>query len=170
VVNFSNDGVASDVEKKGCDLLTNGFVLGVWNECVHDKTGKMRAIGKLKDIVCNFFECDLSVWAFGRRMDKLSDLKKGCQKKDKRKGGTGSEAVIELMNKQFVGSKLREGSASETESTERPDVSGEQVGNETERENARLRKRVAQLERKREDEMNLKDALKEVSEEKFVLS
>ena len=74
VVNFSNDGVASDVEKKGCDLLTNGFVLGVWNECVHNKTGKMRAIGKLKDIVCDFFECDLSVWAFGRRMDKLSDL------------------------------------------------------------------------------------------------
>ena len=95
VVSFSNDGVASDVEKKGCDLLTNGFVLGGWNECVHDKSGKTRAIGKLRDIVCNLFECDLSVRAFGRRMDKLNDLKKGCQKKDKRKGGTGREAMKE---------------------------------------------------------------------------
>ena len=65
--------------------------------------------------------------AFGRRMDKLNDLKKGCQKKDKRKGGTGSEAMKELMSKEFVGSKVREGGATEESAESVWAISSEKV-------------------------------------------
>ena len=144
------------VVKKELESLKNGFVFGMRDELmVEEKKVSCRrnVIEKMREIVCKFFVYEKSVKAFENRLVRVIAARKRGRK-------VGKEQVGQLMEKCFC-----ECERLHTENVDEASTSEMRQSDVVKN----LKMKVEVLERKFEENRGIKDALREVSEEKKML-
>ena len=148
------------VVKRGLERLTNGFVFGLWDELMVEERKVMsrrNVIEKMREIVCKYFVYEKSGQAFVNRVLRIIAARKRSQKVSK-------EQAVKLMEKCFC--------ECERLHTENVDDNVDEAGTSemTQSDEIKsLKMNVEVLERKCEENRAIKDALREVSEEKKML-